>query len=106
MRLRRFLKWIDPKMKGRVSWSQCGEDLAMAQIFSMVGIERPSYLDIGAHHAAFLSNTYYFYKRGSRGVLVEPDPVLAAELRAARPGDTVLQLGIGQGSRREADFYL
>lgn len=105
MIIRRYLSWIDPKMKGRVSWSQCGEDLAIAQIFSMAGIERPSYLDIGAHHAAFLSNTYYFYRKGSRGVLVEPDPDLARELKAMRKRDTVLQVGIGGGKQREAVFY-
>lgn len=78
----------------------------LAHFFAMAGIERPSYLDVGAHHAAFLSNTYYFYRKGSRGVLVEPDPRLSAALKKARPRDTVEALGVGDGRAKSATLHL
>ncbi|MFM6249337.1 MAG: hypothetical protein ACKPEQ_09345, partial [Dolichospermum sp.] len=58
-----------------ISYSQCGEDLIINFIFNNLGIINPSYLDIGAHHPTYLSNTYSFYRKGCQGVCVEPDPV-------------------------------
>jgi FkbM family methyltransferase len=68
-------------------------------------IEHPTYLDIGAHHPTWLSNTYHFYEKGCCGVLVEADPGLADELRRVRPRDTVLNVGVGSEGG-EADFYM
>lgn len=89
----------------RVSYAQTGEDIIVDYIFQELGIARPSYLDIGAHHPTFLSNTYFFYQRGAQGVLVEPDPALAPAFRVSRPMDTLLGVGVGPQSG-EADFYV
>jgi FkbM family methyltransferase len=88
------------------SYAQQGEDLVVGDILHMLGVERPSYVDIGAHHPSINSNTYLFYKTGSRGLLVEPNPQYAALLRERRPGDAVLEAGIGVGSAAEADYYV
>jgi FkbM family methyltransferase len=72
----------------------------------MLQINSPSYLDVGAHHATFLSNTFYFYERGSRGVCIEPDPALYSKLRLARKRDTCLNVGIGVDEKQVADFYI
>lgn len=45
------------------SYSQCGEDRILAFIFRSLGIDKPSYLDIGAHHPYMLNNTMYFIGR-------------------------------------------
>jgi len=95
------------KLKGgwpKLSYSQCGEDLIMDFVLSALGRRRISYLDIGAHHAKYLSNSFRFYRAGGRGVLVEPDPDLAAALANARPRDKVLAVGLAarEGS---LDFY-
>ncbi len=60
----------------QVTYSQFGEDLIVRYLFDSLGIARPTYLDIGANHPKFSGNTFGFYKRGSRGVLVEPNPRL------------------------------
>jgi FkbM family methyltransferase len=77
----------------------------MLHLFGELGIDKPSYLDIGANHPRFISNTYFFYQRGCHGVLVEPNPRLAARLRSARPRDKVLEVGIGVRGQTEASFY-
>jgi FkbM family methyltransferase len=89
----------------RSAYAQSGEDLILANLFAKLGIAKPTYIDIGANHPSFISNTYYFYLRGSSGLCIEPNPVLAAKLRRARPRDTVLNVGVGVTSARSADFY-
>ena len=69
-------------------------------------IDKPSYLDIGAHHPTYLSNTYLFYENGSSGVCVEPDPFLFEEIRKVRKRDICLNVGVGSGGTEKADFYI
>jgi FkbM family methyltransferase len=91
----------------RRSYAQVCEDLIVADIFKHLRIERPTYLDIGAHDPVFCNNTYLFYEGGSRGVLVEPNPALTAKIRRVRPEDTVLEVGVGaRGEDVVADYYV
>lgn len=87
-------------------YSQAGEDLILANLFYKLDIKHPTYLDIGANHPTYISNTYFFYMRGSRGVCIEPNPVLAKKFKKVRPGDVVLNIGIGITEEAQADFYL
>jgi FkbM family methyltransferase len=91
---------------GNPSFAQSGEDLLVAFVAAYLGIREVSYLDVGANDPVRLSNTYYFYKAGHRGVLVEPNGVLCERLRAVRPRDTVLEAGIGVTADKEADYYV
>jgi FkbM family methyltransferase len=90
----------------RESYSQQGEDLIVESIFEFLKIENPSYLDIGAADPIRINNTYLFYRKGFRGVLVEPNPACCRRLRAARPGDKLLNIGIGVTSEKESDYYM
>lgn len=90
---------------GQESYAQCGEDLIVDFLFSALKPARVRYLDIGAHHPTHFSNTYFFYRRGARGVCVEPDAVLARAFVKARPHDRCLNIGIGP-SEGTADFFL
>lgn len=90
----------------RLVYAQAGEDLILDNLFYSQKISKPSYLDIGANHPAYISNTFYFYIRGSKGVCIEPNPVLYRKIKKARPRDTVLNVGIGIDQQTEADFYL
>jgi FkbM family methyltransferase len=75
-------------------------------ILSNLKIYLPYYLDIGAHHPSYLSNTYFFYKKGATGVCIEPDPELYAEMCKRRKKDLSIHAGIGGTGAREADFYI
>lgn len=90
----------------RLSYAQQGEDLVLHAVLEHLGIARPRYLDIGAFHPTIGSNTFWFYVRGSRGVLVEPNPPMAALLRKARPEDVVLDVGVSVDGSTEADYYV
>lgn len=92
---------------GVQSYSQCGEDLAVP--FALGYLQTGSkltYLDIGANDPVRLNNTYYFYRKRDRDVLVEPNPALCNRLRRKRPGDTVLEAGIGAGGATRGDYYV
>ena len=89
----------------KISYAQCGEDLILQHLFSAMGASKITYLDVGAHHPSYLSNTYLFYKRGNRGICVEPDPALFAAFPRMRPGDIHLNCGIGITAGK-ADFYV
>lgn len=76
------------------SYSQCGEDLIVNFIFNTLNVAHPTYLDIGAHHPKYLSNTHLFYRHGSRGVNIEPDPFLFRKIKKARRSDKNLNVGL------------
>lgn len=106
---RRYLQKLVNKVlipESQISYSQFGEDLIFEYFFNVNGIGNPSYLDVGANEPRYISNTYYFYERGSRGVLIEPNPFLYEKLKSTRPKDIVLNTGIGLSDLKEADFYI
>lgn len=90
----------------RPSFAQQGEDLVMKNMLDLAGLPKPTYIDIGAHDPVVDNNTFLFYGHGARGVLVEPNPKYSELLRQRRPGDTVLEIGIGTDNTAEADYYL
>ena len=90
----------------RRSYSQSGEDIIISDLFHRLRIQHPTYLDIGANDPVSLNNTYRLYTRGSRGVCVEPNPVMYKKLEAKRQGDICINAGIAFDEKREADFYV
>lgn len=90
---------------GKISYSQCGEDLIVDFIFKIRGISLPSYMDIGAHQPYYINNTYLFYSRGATGINIEPDPTLFKDFITERPKDINLNIGIGAQSAKQ-EFYI
>lgn len=91
-----------------VSFSQSGEDMIAAYIFNVLGIDSRTirYLDLGANHARELSNTYFFYSCGARGVLLEANPRLIPELQQYRPEDEILHRCLTNRSGETVPFYV
>ena len=89
-----------------LSYAQFGEDFIISYLFELLKIDKPVYLDIGANHPRYISNTFYFYERGNSGVCIEPNPELYKKYKKIRPRDIVLNIGIGTEEEKEADFYL
>lgn len=91
--------------KSKRSFSQCGEDLLVNYVFNLRNIKFPTYLDIGANHPFFLSNTALFYLKGCRGINIEANPQLIREFELFRRKDINLNVGIGP-VEDEMDFYV
>ena len=74
-------------------------------IFNNLGIEKFTYLDIGAHHPYNISNTALLYKYGYHGINVEANPNLIEAFFRERPLDKNVNVGIGTKSG-EMPFYM
>lgn len=94
-------------MHKRESYSQCGEDLILHHLLKNIfKLSKVNYLDIGANHPFYLSNTALFYSDNSVGTLVEPDPYFANLIRKKRSRDNVLEYGVHFSGEKTAEFYI
>jgi len=96
--------------KSSASWSktfsQTGEDIIVKFLFN--AIEKPSkltWIDIGAHHPTYFSNTALFYSQGMRGINIEANPLLIQEFYRKRKRDINLNIAIADRSST-MDFYV
>lgn len=87
------------------TFSQSGEDIIVKFIFDAIGIHKPRFIDIGAHHPFYLNNTALLYENGSTGINIEPDPVLFSRFPKVRKNDLNLNIGISD-VEGEADFFM
>jgi FkbM family methyltransferase len=104
----------------RTHYSQFGEDAFLQGYFEAkawradrgvrLPFSRPRiapgfYVDVGAFSPKDLSNTYWFYRRGWRGINVDAAPGSMDAFRATRPRDVNLETAISDADG-EATFYL
>jgi len=77
---------------GKSFFSQTGEDMILAHLFDdrLNGF----FIDVGAHHPIKYSNTYYFYRKGWRGINIDPTPGSMRLFNRFRPLDTNIELAI------------
>lgn len=75
-----------------IFFSQEGEDIILERLFG--GQKEGFYVDIGAHHPFRFSNTYAFYKKGWRGINIEPNSELIRFFDRYRKRDINLCMAI------------
>jgi FkbM family methyltransferase len=73
-------------------YGETGEDVLLQHLCYVDGREG-FYVDIGACNPVQLSNTYWFYERGWRGINIEASPVSIPAFKALRPRDITLEMG-------------
>jgi FkbM family methyltransferase len=77
-----------PHPELKISYAQNGEDVRAWR--ALRHIEDPFYVEVGASDPFDDSVTAALNALGWRGILVEPEPVIAESLRKARPRDVVI----------------
>ena len=82
-------------LPGRLSYAQEGEDLVLLRILGNLKLTTGFFVDIGAHHPTRFSNTYYFYRRGWRGINVDALPGTKKLFQRMRPRDITIECGVG-----------
>lgn len=97
---RHVLNVLPALRPGDRPFSERDEDAAVLPLLP----EHGWYCDIGSQNPVKHSNTYRLYRRGWRGVVVEPNRTLSRLHRVVRPRDTVVLGAAGPRSER-ADFY-
>jgi len=76
------------------SYSQYGDDLFILNTFKTLGINKPSYIDVGCHHPYLMSNTAILYSHGCRGINIDANPELIDNFIKERPEDINLNVGV------------
>jgi FkbM family methyltransferase len=79
-------------------YSQNGEDIYVEKLLE--GIKQGSciYIDVGANQPTQISNTYLFYRKGFRGILIEPNGELSKLCRRFRKHDVFLSVGAAESA--------
>ena len=85
-----------------VSHAQNFEDVILLRCFQ--NLNSGFYIDIGAQDPSVDSISLSFYKKGWRGVHIEPNPEFVDKLRSSRPDETILPIAVGSQSEY-VDFY-
>lgn len=83
----RSLYWSYRSLTSPRTFSQCGEDAVLSTLLPGRGF----YVDVGAGQPIRGSNTFSFYKRGWRGICIEPLTENVRDLRLIRRRDTIIQ---------------
>lgn len=78
----------------RRSYSQEGEDMIYRSFFEGRKNYKGFYVDVGALHPYRFSNTLYFYKKGWRGINIEPTPGANKLFNIFRKRDININAGI------------
>jgi len=88
---------------GNKYYSQSGEDKILSKIFS--NKQKGFYIDIGAYHPIHYSNTYLLFKKGWRGINIDPNSKSINFFNKYRKEDINIQAGISE-EKKEADYYI
>lgn len=91
-----ILSNVKSRIFGYKQYAQFGEDIVLLEIFK--GTSKGTYVDVGAHHPCRYSNTYLLYKKGWRGVNIDPNPHTIALFAKERPEDKNICSGVGPTS--------
>ncbi len=76
-------------------YAQEGEDIILSRLMDK---ENGFFIDIGAHHPFRFSNTYLFYKKGWRGINIDPLPGSKRLFNLVRRRDINIQCGVAKES--------
>ncbi len=80
--------------KSYISYSQEGEDMILKALYQSRKNYKGFFVDVGAHHPVRFSNTYNFYKKGWKGINIEPSPTAMGAFKLIRRRDINLNLGV------------
>ncbi len=77
----------------RFSYAQHGEDIIAE---ALLPAARGFYVEVGAFHPVSISNTYLFYRKGWRGIVIDPAPEVARLFQQRRPEDRLLACAVSE----------
>ncbi len=86
------------------TYSQSGEDRILDFLIRSAGIANLRYIDAGSSHPVNLNNSYLLYRRGYRGICIDPEPGLEQLYRQLRPEDRFIDSAVAPGEEREIEF--
>jgi FkbM family methyltransferase len=90
-------------MQNDIYYSQHGEDFLLNKIFN----EKPRgyFVEVGCLDGIEYSNTYFFEKKGWKGMCIEAHNDFIKDLRLNRPHSTVVHCAVGEADKESVVFY-
>jgi len=82
-------------------YSQSGEDILIGKILTE---KNGFYVDVGAFHPKHYSNTHLLYKKGWKGINIDPNPATINLFKKSRKNDVNLQMGISDGEKKSTYY--
>ena len=99
---RGLVGWLAYYFAGRRrTYSQYGEDIFLAELLPE---QEGVYVDVGAFHPKYGSNTYQLWRRGWRGINIDVDVYKLRLFDRFRPGDINVQAAVSNSSGQRV-FY-
>jgi len=99
--LQNFLNFF----KTKSSYSQWGEDMLLYSFYENKKRYKGFYIDIGAHHPVRFSNTYFFYKKGWKGINIDATPGSMFSFKLLRSRDINLEYAVAEEKSTKV-FYV
>ena len=100
-KLSEFISYLGGFRHFRISYSQSGEDLILLKYLKYKNIEKGKYLDIGAFHPRWASNTHLLHQKGFSGHCVDLDEKRLRWFRFARGNKVKTICGAVSNSHEE-----
>lgn len=93
---KRFLKAIQHTVQNKETYSQHKEDIFLIDYIrkNRILIDNYIYVDVGANHPTDISNTFLLYKKGMKGIIIEPNKELINLFKIFRKKDRLLNIGV------------
>ena len=92
-------KTIFPKK----TYSEWGEDLFILKYFK--NLHKGFYVDIGAYHPFFLSNTQLLFKKKWEGINIDINPTSIEIFKDARPNDYNINIAVSNRNKKYINYY-
>ena len=123
VRIKKFIEFVEPTLPKFLIkyielmiklptnyYSFYGEDAVVQGILDKYKFDHGedfnlSYIDIGAWRPIKGSNTYFLYKKGIQGTVVEPNPYFNKLWDSVRPRDQYLQYGCSNSPKENLQIF-
>jgi FkbM family methyltransferase len=86
------------------SHSQFGEDMVLRYLTA--DTNEGFYVDVGAHHPVYGSNTYHFYRSGWRGINIDASPGSIELFDLLRPRDVNLEACLSSREGETIEYFM
>ena len=85
------------------TYSMFGEDLFILKYFK--NLNKGFYVDIGAYHPFFLSNTYLLFKKNWEGINIDINPTSIEIFNDVRPNDYNINAAVSNRNKKYINYY-
>jgi len=85
------------------TYSEWGEDLFIVKYLK--NLNKGFYVDIGAYHPFFLSNTQLLFKKNWEGINIDINPTSIEIFNDARPSDYNINAAISNRNKKYINYY-